>query len=71
MPDPIVAALVNDLADLGVSPFEKVLRSLLVFAFLVVALRVGGKRELAQINVMDLAVLLLVSNALTPTGTWR
>ena len=64
MPDPIVGALVNDLADLGVSPFEKVLRSLLVFAFLVVALRVGGKRELAQINVMDLAVLLLVSNAL-------
>jgi uncharacterized membrane protein YcaP (DUF421 family) len=64
MPDPIVASLVNDLADLGVSPFEKGLRSLLVFAFLVVALRVGGKRELAQINVMDLAVLLLVSNAL-------
>ena len=64
MPDRIVGALVNDLADLGVSPFEKVLRSLLVFAFLVVALRVGGKRELAQINVMDLAVLLLVSNAL-------
>jgi uncharacterized membrane protein YcaP (DUF421 family) len=25
---------------------------------------VGGKRELAQINVLDLAVLLLVSNAL-------
>jgi hypothetical protein len=35
-----------------------------LFAFLVVALRLGGKRELAQINVMDLAVLLLASNAL-------
>jgi uncharacterized membrane protein YcaP (DUF421 family) len=43
---------------------EKILRSLLVFAFLVLALRIAGKRELAQINVMDLAVLLLVSNAL-------
>jgi uncharacterized membrane protein YcaP (DUF421 family) len=40
-----------------------VLRSLLVFLFLVVALRVDGKRELAQINVLDLAVLPLVSNA--------
>ncbi len=43
---------------------EKILRSLLVFVFLAVALRLGGKRELAQINVLDLAVLLLASNAL-------
>ena len=43
---------------------EKIVRSLLVFAFLVLALRLAGKRELAQLNVMDLAVLLLVSNAL-------
>jgi uncharacterized membrane protein YcaP (DUF421 family) len=35
-----------------------------VFVFLVVALRLGGKRELGQINVLDLAVLLLVSNVL-------
>jgi uncharacterized membrane protein YcaP (DUF421 family) len=61
---PVAASLLSDLFDLGVSPEEKVLRSLLVFAFLVVALRLGGKRELAQINVLDLAVLLLVSNAL-------
>jgi uncharacterized membrane protein YcaP (DUF421 family) len=43
---------------------EKILRSLLVFIFLAAALRLGGKRELAQINVLDLAVLLLASNAL-------
>jgi uncharacterized membrane protein YcaP (DUF421 family) len=43
---------------------EKIVRSLLVFIFLAVALRLGGKRELAQINVLDLAVLLLASNAL-------
>jgi uncharacterized membrane protein YcaP (DUF421 family) len=48
--------------DVGVD--EKVLRSLLVFLFLAAALRLGGKRELAQINVLDLAVLLLASNAL-------
>jgi uncharacterized membrane protein YcaP (DUF421 family) len=29
-----------------------------------VALRLGGKRELAQITVLDLAVLLLVSTSL-------
>lgn len=61
---PLAASLVSDLVDLGIPPLEKVLRSVLVFAFLVLALRLGGKRELAQINVLDLAVLLLVSNAL-------
>ena len=59
-----LGSVIPDLVDLGVSPGEKVLRSLLVFVFLVVALRLGGKRELGQINVLDLAVLLLVSNAL-------
>jgi uncharacterized membrane protein YcaP (DUF421 family) len=62
--DAPAASLLSDLFDLGISPEEKVLRSLLVFMFLVVALRLGGKRQLAQINVLDLAVLLLVSNAL-------
>jgi uncharacterized membrane protein YcaP (DUF421 family) len=61
---PLAASLLRDLFDLGVSPEEKLLRSLLVFVFLVAALRLAGKRELAQLNVMDLAVLLLVSNAL-------
>jgi uncharacterized membrane protein YcaP (DUF421 family) len=56
--------MISDLVDLGVPAPEKVVRSLLVFAFLVLALRVAGKRELAQLNVMDLAVLLLVSNTL-------
>jgi len=50
--------------DLQLGIDEKILRSLLVFIFLAVALRLGGKRELAQINVLDLAVLLLASNAL-------
>jgi len=61
---PFAASLLSDLVTLGVSPLEKILRSVLVFAFLVLALRLGGKRELAQINVLDLAVLLLASNAL-------
>jgi uncharacterized membrane protein YcaP (DUF421 family) len=60
----LLGSVLTDLVDIGISPGEKVLRSLLVFVFLVVALRLGGKRELAQINVLDLGVLLLVSNAL-------
>src|SRR5215204_6943610 len=60
----LLGSVLSDLVDIGVSPGEKILRSLLVFIFLAVALRLGGKRELAQINVLDLAVLLLASNAL-------
>jgi uncharacterized membrane protein YcaP (DUF421 family) len=60
----LIASLVVDLFVPQVSLLEKVLRAFLVFAFLVAALRLGGKRELGQLNVLDLAVLLLVSNAL-------
>jgi uncharacterized membrane protein YcaP (DUF421 family) len=56
--------MLEDLFVPQIPLLEKVLRSLLVFVFLVAALRLGGKRELGQINVLDLAVLLLVSNAL-------
>jgi len=42
---------------------EKVLRSVLVYVFLVLALRLVGKRELGQANTLDLVVLLLVANA--------
>jgi uncharacterized membrane protein YcaP (DUF421 family) len=49
--------------DLHLSVGEKVLRSILVYAFLVVALRAVGKRELGQTNTLDLVVLLLVANA--------
>jgi uncharacterized membrane protein YcaP (DUF421 family) len=38
------------------------LRPILVYLFLVVALRIFGKRELAQLNPFDLVVLLTLSN---------
>jgi uncharacterized membrane protein YcaP (DUF421 family) len=49
--------------DLGVSVGEKLLRALLVYGFLLFALRVLGKRELGQQNTLDFLVLLLVANA--------
>lgn len=49
--------------SLGVSVGEKVLRSALIYLFLLVAFRVFGKRELGQSTTLDLAVLVLVANA--------
>ena len=46
----------------GAPVIEKILRPMLVYVFLVVALRVFGKRELAQLNPFDLVVLLSLSN---------
>ena len=48
---------------LGVSVGEKVLRPALIYSFLLVALRMLGKRELGQSSTLDLLVLLLVANA--------
>jgi len=41
---------------------EKVLRAGIVYVFLVLSLRIFGKRELAQLNPFDLVVLLTLSN---------
>src|SRR5512143_626162 len=40
-----------------------ILRAIAVYAFLLVALRVAGKRELAQMTSFDLILLLVISNA--------
>jgi uncharacterized membrane protein YcaP (DUF421 family) len=53
----------HDIFHLQVSFGEKVVRAVLVYVFLVAALRVVGKRELGQANTLDLVVLLLVANA--------
>lgn len=49
--------------DIGVSVGEKALRAVLIYVFLLFALRLLGKRELAQQNTLDLLVILLVANA--------
>ena len=55
--------MLHAIFDMGVSVGEKLLRSLLVYGFLLFALRLLGKRELAQQNTLDFLVLLLVANA--------
>jgi len=41
---------------------EKILRPVVVYFFLVIVLRLSGKRELVQLNPFDLVVLLTLSN---------
>src|SRR5256885_16998896 len=58
-----LTAFFKDLFIPGVSLAEKILRPLVVYLFLVLILRIGGRRELAQMNAFDLVVLLTLSNA--------
>src|SRR5262245_27560226 len=53
---------IADLFVLGLPLAEKVLRPVIVYVFLIVGLRLAGKRELAQLNPFDLVVLLTISN---------
>ena len=52
----------SDLWIPGEPILAKILRPLVVYAFLVISLRLAGKRELAQLNPFDLVVLLTLSN---------
>jgi uncharacterized membrane protein YcaP (DUF421 family) len=56
------ATLWKDMFHLTLPVLEKILRPVIIYAFLVIGLRLGGKRELAQLNPFDLVVLLTLSN---------
>jgi uncharacterized membrane protein YcaP (DUF421 family) len=51
-----------DMFILQLPLLEKILRPIVVYIFLLVGLRLAGKRELAQLNPFDLVVLLTLSN---------
>lgn len=52
----------KDMFVVGLPIAEKILRPIFVYAFLVISLRLSGKRELVQLNPFDLVVLLTLSN---------
>ena len=56
------AKIWSDILHPDISILEKIIRPVLVYFFLVVGLRLAGKRELAQLNPFDLIVLLTLSN---------
>ena len=54
--------LAADMFMLGLPIAEKIARPIIVYVFLIVGLRLAGRRELAQLNPFDLVVLLTISN---------
>ena len=52
----------KDMFVLAVPILEKILRPIAVYVFLIIGLRLSGKRELVQLNPFDLVVLLTLSN---------
>lgn len=56
------ARIWSDLFHPDISIIEKIIRPVIVYFFLVIGLRLAGKRELAQLNTFDLIVLLTLSN---------
>ncbi len=52
----------RDMFVMGLPLLEKILRPMIIYAFLVISLRLSGKRELVQLNPFDLVVLLTLSN---------
>jgi uncharacterized membrane protein YcaP (DUF421 family) len=53
-----------DLLIPDISIVEKVVRTVAIYGFLLVAFRLAGKRQLGQLSPFDLVVLLVISNAL-------
>lgn len=54
-----MSVLIPDIAIM-----EKILRSVVVYLFLLVSFRLAGKRLLGQLTAFDLVVLLIISNVL-------
>jgi uncharacterized membrane protein YcaP (DUF421 family) len=52
----------HDMFALQLPVLEKIFRPIVVYLFLLIGLRLAGKRELAQLNPFDLIVLLTLSN---------
>lgn len=52
----------NSCYSLKLAILQKMLRPIVVYAFLIIGLRIAGKRELAQLNPFDFVVLLSLSN---------
>ena len=59
---PLLNTLNSHMFHMPLPIVEKILRPIIVYLFLVVFLRLFGKRELAQLNPFDLVVLLSLSN---------
>lgn len=57
------------LLNFSIPPWELVLRSVIIYLALLLALRLFGKREVGQFTLYDLVLVLLVANAVQPAMT--
>lgn len=53
----------HQMFSLDPSIFERILRPLAIYLFLIIAVRIGGQRELGQNNILQFILLLSVANA--------
>lgn len=51
-----------NLLDIG-DPIQVIVRTVIVYLFLVLILRLSGKREVGQMSILELIVILLISDA--------
>jgi len=58
-----------DLTHLAIAPWDIVVRCVTIYLVMVVGLRIFGKRELGQMTIFDLVLVLLVANAVQPAMT--
>ena len=52
-----------DLFHLTVGPLELILRAVVVYLFVIILLRISGKRQLGQMSATEFVAILLISNA--------
>jgi len=60
----VMGSLSKDLFHIQVPWEEKIIRAVVVYGFILIALRLFGRRELGQFTAFDLVVLLTLSNIL-------
>jgi uncharacterized membrane protein YcaP (DUF421 family) len=58
-----IIQLMIDLSFIHNPYLEIIVRALSVYIFMIIAIRIFGKKELAQLSVIDLVFILLISNA--------
>lgn len=55
--------MLNDLFHLSIGPLELVIRAGAIYLFVLLLLRISGKRQLGQMSATEFVALLLISNA--------
>jgi uncharacterized membrane protein YcaP (DUF421 family) len=58
-----MAGMLRDLLIPGVPLIEKIIRPIAVYAFLVVIVRIAGRRQFAELTPLDLVIAMTLSNA--------